>query len=68
MRQINQDEEITIDYAMIGYEYGDERSEKERVCKCGKPTCRGKLGCYKELSEELKMKYSGYISDYLLQI
>lgn len=64
MRDIKKDEEITIDYAMIGYEYGDEISDEERICKCGSPICRGKLGCYKELPDEIKEKYKGYISDY----
>ncbi len=67
MKDIKKGEEVTIDYAMIGYEYGDELSEDGRICKCGKPTCRGKMGSYKELSEELKKKYEGYISDYLLE-
>jgi hypothetical protein len=56
---------VTIDYAMIGYEYGSELSEDGRVCKCGKPNCRSLMGSYKELSGELRKKYMGYISDYL---
>jgi uncharacterized protein len=66
-RDIAAGEEVTIDYAMIGYEYTDEVSDTGRVCKCGKPSCRGVWGCYKELSPELKQKYAGYISDYLLE-
>lgn len=66
MQDIKKGEEVTIDYAMIGYEYGDELRKEQRVCKCGKPGCRGKLGSYKELPEELKSKYKGYVSDYLL--
>ncbi len=66
MRNIKKDEEVFIDYAMIGYEYGNEIDEKERKCKCGTPTCRGKLGCYKELPENIREKYAGYISDYLI--
>lgn len=67
MRDIRKDEEVTIDYAMIGYEYGNELTENERTCKCGSTICRGKLGCYKELPEEVKLKYKGYISDYLVK-
>lgn len=67
MKDIKKGEEVTIDYAMIGYEYGNELSEERRVCKCGKLACRGKIGSYKELSEELKKQYEGYISDYLLE-
>ncbi|HEY1407158.1 MAG TPA: SET domain-containing protein-lysine N-methyltransferase [Spirochaetota bacterium] len=66
MRDIKPGEEVTIDYAMIGYEYGAELPENERMCKCGRATCRGNLGCYKELPEDLRVKYRGYISDYLL--
>lgn len=67
MKDIQKDDEITIDYAMIGYEYGNELRENERSCKCGSVICRGKLGCYKELPEEIKRKYKGYISDYLVK-
>lgn len=66
MKDISKDEEITIDYAMIGYEYGNEITEEEKVCKCGSLICRGKMGCYKELPEEMKEKYKGYISDWLI--
>ncbi len=65
-RDIKKDEEITIDYAMIGDKYGSEITEEERLCKCGKLICRGKIGCYNELPEEIKLKYCGYISDYLI--
>lgn len=66
MRDIKKNEEVCIDYAMIGYEYGNEITDEERICKCGAATCRGKMGCYKELPSELKEKYKGYVSDYLL--
>jgi hypothetical protein len=65
-RDIAAGEELTIDYAMFGYEYGSELPEEKRVCSCGTPSCRGKLGCYKELSQDKKEAYAGYISDYLL--
>src|SRR5436190_20513767 len=42
MRDIKKDEEIRIDYGMIGYEYGEEITDEERSCKCGSPICRGK--------------------------
>lgn len=66
-KDIKKDEEVTIDYGMIGYEYTDEISETGRECKCGSAMCRGKWGCYKELSSDLKKKYKGYISDYLVE-
>lgn len=67
MRNIKKDEEVRVDYGMFGYEYGDEITEEKLVCKCGSPICRSKLGCYKELPEEIKDKYEGYISDYLVK-
>ena len=67
-KDIKKGEEIRIDYAMIGYEYGDEITEQERVCKCGSKICRGKMGCYKELPQEIREKYKGYISDFLLTV
>lgn len=66
MRDIKKDEEVRIDYAMIGYEYGDEITDEERMCKCGSKLCRGKMGCYKELPKEIREKYKGYISNFLL--
>jgi hypothetical protein len=66
-RDIKKGEEVVVDYAMFGYEYGDEISEDERKCLCGSSICRGKLGCYKELPDVLREKYRGYISDYLIQ-
>ncbi|MBI2096836.1 MAG: SET domain-containing protein-lysine N-methyltransferase [Candidatus Sungbacteria bacterium] len=67
-KDIEKDEEVTVDYAMLGYEYGNELSGEERICHCGRESCRGKLGCYKELLQNLREKYRGYISDYLLKI
>jgi uncharacterized protein len=67
-RDIKKDEEITIDYAMIAYEYRDEVKETGRHCKCGSRECRREWGCYKELPESIREKYKGYISDYLLDM
>ncbi len=66
MREINEGEEINIDYAMIVPHYSSEMTEENRVCRCGCSNCRGKLGAFCELSEELKEKYKGYISEFLL--
>lgn len=65
-RDIKKGKEVTVDYGMLGYAYQGELTEEERKCFCGSPICRGKLGCYKELSSEIRQKYAGYISDYLL--
>jgi len=42
MHKIKKGEEITIDYAMIVPNYGDEMISENRICKCGKNSCRGK--------------------------
>ncbi len=67
MRDIRQGEEITIDYAMIVYRYGKEITAENRICNCGSPLCRGKLGAYEELLPELRKKYHGFISEYLTE-
>ena len=64
-RDIMKDEEIAIDYAMIVYDYRSEMTPENRVCHCGRLSCRGKLGSWKELPEEHRQKYQGYVSDYL---
>lgn len=60
MRDIKKGEEITIDYDTLEYNW-------EMVCNCGSPKCRKKIKGYKYLSEELKLKYKGFISPYLLK-
>ncbi len=67
MRDLEKDKEITIDYAMIVFKYDETRLKQDLTCKCGSKNCRGKFGSYKDLSDELKQKYRGFISDYLLK-
>ncbi|MBI4160066.1 SET domain-containing protein-lysine N-methyltransferase [Candidatus Wolfebacteria bacterium] len=67
MRDLEKDEEITIDYAMIVLDYDQTRLKQDLVCKCGSKICRGKLGSYENLPEELKRRYAGFISNYLLK-
>ncbi len=66
MRDLEKDEEITIDYAMIVLDYDQIRLRQNLICNCGSKICRGNFGSYKNLSNELKQKYAGFISDYLL--
>jgi len=47
-RDIMTDEEIAIDYAMIVFDYRSEMTTKNRVCQCGKPSCRKRLGSWKD--------------------
>lgn len=65
-KDIEKNEEVAIDYAMIVYAYGDEIAEEDLVCKCGSRNCRGKLGSWSDLSEGLRKKYKGFVSEYVL--
>lgn len=66
MRDLQKDEEINIDYAMVVSKYDNLKLKQEITCKCGSKICRGKFGSFDSLSNELKEKYKGFISDYLL--
>jgi uncharacterized protein len=69
-RDIRKGEEVTFDYAMTEYTHyprEDASLEFNLTCLCGSVTCRGKLGYYSELSDELKRKYQGFVSDYLTE-
>jgi hypothetical protein len=70
MRDIAAGEELTWDYAMSEWthcERPDPALEFDLVCLCGSGNCRGKMGYYSELPDELKKKYEGFISDYLVR-
>src|SRR3989338_8384305 len=67
MRNLEKNEEITIDYAMIVFDYDQSELKQDLTCNCGSKICRGKFGSYENLSEELRQKYAGFISDYLLK-
>jgi len=66
IRDIAKDEEVAIDYAMIVEDYRSEMTPENRVCHCGKPTCRGVLGSWNDLPWGLRKQYFGYISDFLI--
>jgi hypothetical protein len=67
MKDIREGDEIAIDYAMFVPEYGNEITEEQLVCRCGSDICRGRLGSYNRLSTDLRRKYEGYISQFLLE-
>lgn len=60
MKSIRRGEEVTFDYST---------SESENgwclVCHCGNKNCRSVIRSYEFLSTELKLKYRGFISEYL---
>jgi SET domain-containing protein len=59
MRDINRDEELTIDYAMFG-------ANKEPMrCNCLSAACRGLITDLDWRMENLQVKYRGYFSSYI---
>jgi uncharacterized protein len=60
MRDIEAGEEICYDYAM-----SDGSSYDGFECRCGRPTCRGRVSGDDWTSEELWERYRGYFSPYL---
>jgi hypothetical protein len=63
MRTINNGEEITFDYAMAEL---DKLTFED--CLCGSQNCRGKITGFRGLPDDLKKKYNGFISSYLLDL
>ncbi len=64
IRDISPNEEITFDYAMRNYDV-DYFPEK---CMCGSNICRGKITGWKDLHEERKKTYEGFIAPYLIEL
>ena len=64
MRDINVNQEITFDYAMRNY--GVNYFPKQ--CMCGSKGCRGKITGWKDLPDERKKIYKGFIAPFLLEL
>jgi uncharacterized protein len=61
MRPIEKGEEITWDYEMT------EMNDWWRMkCQCGAPSCRKNIGDHKNMPEEVRRKYKGFISEWIL--
>lgn len=62
--EIEKGDEITFDYAMRNYtiEYFPDH------CLCGGIDCRGTITGWKDLSEEQKARYKGFIVPYLIEL
>jgi hypothetical protein len=60
MRDIKIGEQLTYDYEMT------ENSVWKMQCKCGTPRCRGTIGAFNNMPSEIRQKYRGYISEWLL--
>ncbi len=59
MRDIHPGEELTTDYALF------DDYEGEMECRCGRPSCRKRVGGRDWQRPELQEKYRGYFSWYL---
>lgn len=59
MRDIDGGEELTTDYAMF------DTSSGEMTCRCGRPTCRGRITGSDWKVPELQARYAGYFSSYV---
>jgi len=69
LREIQPDEQVTFDYAMTEYMHYPRSAPEldfSLECCCESPNCLGRLGYYSELTQDIKDKYRGYISGYLL--
>ncbi|MHB8793424.1 MAG: SET domain-containing protein-lysine N-methyltransferase [Thermoleophilia bacterium] len=64
IREIIADEEITFDYAMRNYGIG----YFPKQCGCGSKGCRGEITGWKDLPEERKKYYEGFVAPYLLEL
>ena len=62
MRTIRPGEQITWDYEMT------EKNPTWRLkCKCGSPLCRKIIGHYRMMPLEIRIKYKGYISEWIIK-
>lgn len=59
MRDINKDEELTVDYAFI------DNEDYSFECTCGAKNCRGTITGYDWKIKELQDKYYEYFAQYL---
>lgn len=62
MRNINKGEELTWDYEMT-----EDNDVWRMQCKCGSAICRKEIGAYRNMPEDIRQKYKGYISDWLIK-
>jgi uncharacterized protein len=59
MREIKKGDELNFDYEM------SEDSDWRMECICGNENCRKIIGAFRNMPEELRKKYNGYISEWL---
>ena len=64
MKDISTDQEVTFDYAMRNF--GIDHFPKK--CMCGSAKCRGTVTGWRDLPEERKNDYKGFVAPYLLEL
>jgi hypothetical protein len=64
MKDISVNEEITFDYAMRNYAI----DHFPQQCMCGSKGCRGRITGWKDLPDEKKQEYEGFVAPYLLEL
>ncbi len=64
IRDIGVNKEITFDYAMRNYSIG----YFPKKCICGSKGCRGRITGWKDLPDEKKKEYEGFVAPYLLEL
>ena len=60
MKDIKKGEELTFDYEMT------EDSDWRMKCMCDAKNCRGIIGAFKNMPLNIRKKYKGYISTWLI--
>ena len=64
MKDISVNEEATFDYAMRNYSI----DHFPKVCRCGAVNCRGRITGWKDLANQKKKAYEGFVAPYLLAL
>lgn len=64
MRDIAAGEEICVDYAMRNYAVEHFPS----ACQCGADACRGRITGWRDLPQERRDAYAGFVAPYLLDV
>lgn len=67
-RPIRKGEPVTFDYAMTEFRHYTRPNladDFDLTCLCGDSNCRGRLGYFSELSDEIKKHYQGCFAGYL---
>ena len=67
-RNIKKNEEVTIDYGTLGWDFGNEWLLKDRACHCQTAKCRHIVTGWKDIPQETKKTYikEGIVLDFLI--